>query len=70
MKKLIELLEMMAKNNLSAWEEGSKIKHDSYMKGKGDAFTEVITLIKQIEPTEKEVEQSPSQPVQSVVHEE
>jgi hypothetical protein len=51
-EKLIELLEMMAKNNLSAWEEGSKIKHESYMKGKGDAFTEVISLLKQLEPTE------------------
>jgi hypothetical protein len=51
-EKLIELLEMMAKNNLSAWEEGSKIKHESYMKGKGDAFSEVISLLKQLEPNE------------------
>jgi hypothetical protein len=48
-KNLISLLEMMAKNNLSGWEEGTKIKHDSYMKGKGDALTEVISLLKQEE---------------------
>jgi hypothetical protein len=47
MEKVIKLLELMAKNNLSAVEEGTKIKHDSYMKGKGDNCLEIIEILKQ-----------------------
>jgi hypothetical protein len=47
MDKIIKLLELMAKNNLSAVEEGTKIKHDSYMKGKGDNCLEIIEILKQ-----------------------
>jgi hypothetical protein len=46
-EKIIRLLELMAKNNLSAVEEGTKIKHDSYMKGKGDNCLEIIEILKQ-----------------------
>jgi hypothetical protein len=46
MKNLVNLLEVMAKTNLGAWEEGTKIKHDSYMKGKGDAYQEILILLK------------------------
>lgn len=49
--ELIVLLEMMAKNSLIGSEE-IKIKHDSYMKGKGDAYLEVINLLKQYEQEE------------------
>jgi hypothetical protein len=45
--KIIKLLDLMAKNNLSAVEEGTKIKHDSYMKGKGDNCLEIIEILKQ-----------------------
>jgi hypothetical protein len=53
MDKIIKLLELMAKNNLSAVEEGSKIKHDSYMKGKGDNCLEIIEILKQYQGGEE-----------------
>lgn len=55
--ELINLLEMMANTNLSAIDEGVKIKHDSYMKGKGDAYTEVIKLLKQVQIQEDKLDQ-------------
>jgi hypothetical protein len=53
MEKIIKLLELMAKNNLSAVEEGTKIKHDSYMKGKGDNCLEIIEILKQYQGGEE-----------------
>jgi hypothetical protein len=50
-RELIVLLEMMAKNSLVGSEE-IKIKHDSYMKGKGDAYLEVVNMLKQQEHEE------------------
>jgi hypothetical protein len=47
--ELLGLVDMMIKNNLAGWDDGVKLKHDSYMKGRADALDELKPLINQLQ---------------------
>jgi hypothetical protein len=47
--ELLGLVDMMIKNNLAGWDDGVKLKHDSYMKGKADMAQELKPLINQLQ---------------------